>query len=99
MANIKMLHTEEKNALVYAFSYGYVDREQELQWVEHVVTAKRTGDKWTFNFAKVDNQNADQFQSYIALLAKVNQVVETNATNLFGITVEKPKPVAVATKE
>ncbi len=96
MANIKMLQSEGKNSVIYSFSYGYLDADQSLNWVEGAVKASRSGDKWSFDFAKVSNQNYEQFESYRTLLEKVNQVVETAGTNLFGITVEKPKPTAKA---
>src|SRR5690242_19823915 len=97
MEHIKMSVTEEKNAIVYRFSYGYVGRNEELTFVQDVVTARRSGDKWTFDYAAVQNQNANQFETFRKTLDKVNQVVETNATNLFGITVEKAKVAATTT--
>lgn len=96
MEHIKMSVTEENNAIVYKFSYGYVGRNQELTWVPNVVTARRSGDKWSYDYAAVEGQDANQFETYRKMLEKVNQVAETNAMNLMGITVEKPKPVAAA---
>lgn len=96
MEHIKMSVVEEKNAIVYRFSYGYVGRNEELTFVPDVVTARRSGDKWTFDYAATKDQTANQFETFRKTLDKVNQVVETNATNLFGITVDKTKPVAAA---
>jgi len=99
MANIKMLITEGKGGVSYSFSYGYVDKNQELLYVENAVKATRTGDKWTFDFYMVAGQNQDQYQSYVKMLEKVTQVVDTNAMNLFGVTVEKGKTPAASSAE
>ena len=96
MDHIKMAMSEEKNAIVYKFSLGYEGRGQELKWVDNVVTAKRSGDKWSFDFADSKGLDAQQFEAYRKVLDKVNQVMETNATNLMGITIEKVKPAASA---
>lgn len=96
MEHIKLAMSEEKNAIVYKFSLGYEGRGQELKWVNNVVTAKRSGDKWSFDFADSKGLDAQQFEAYRKVLDKVNQVMETNATNMMGITVEKIKPTEVA---
>lgn len=96
MEHIKMAMSEEKNAVVYKFSLGYEGRGQELKWVPNVVTAKRSGDKWSFDFSDNKNLDAQQFEVYRKLLDKVNQVVETNGMNVMGITIDKTKPVVSA---
>jgi len=92
MDHIKMAVSEEKNAIVYKFSLGYEGRGQELKWVNNVVTAKRSGDKWAFDFSETNALDEQQFEVYRKLLDKVNQVKETNAMNLMGITIDKTKP-------
>ncbi len=96
MEHIKMAVSEEKNAIVYKFSLGYEGRGQELKWVNNVITAKRSGDKWAFDFSENSGLDAQQFEAYRKMLEKVNQVVETNGMNLMGITIDKVKPAQVA---
>lgn len=89
--------TEEKGqGTIYRFSYGYVDKNQELTWVPNVVTARRNGEKWNYEYAAVKNQDVNQFETFRKMLEKVTQVTETNAMNLMGITVEKNKPAESA---
>ncbi len=93
MEHIKMSVSEEKNALVYNFSFGYEGRGHELVWVNNVATAKRTGDKWSYEFNKsAAALDQNQFDVFRKMTEKMNQVAETNAGNLMGITVEKVKP-------
>lgn len=100
MDNVKMAITEEKNATVYTFGYAYTDRGEELKWVDNAIVARRTGDKWAYDFNSVKNQTQSQFNTYQTMVAKVLQITEGNATNLFGVQVERPKAaVAVASKD
>jgi hypothetical protein len=89
MDSVSMQITEGKGYMGYTFSYCYVTKNQDLEWVKDVVEARRSGDKWAFNFNKVENQTIEQLNTYATMLQKVNQVVETNATNLSGIKVTR----------
>lgn len=91
MDNVSMQITEGKGYTGYLFSYCYVSKSDELNWVKDVVEARKAGDKWTFNFNSVENQDVNQLNTYATMLQKVNQVVETNASNLGGIKVVLPK--------
>jgi hypothetical protein len=95
MDHIRMAKSEEKNAIVYTFSYGYENRGSELVWVPNVVTARRLADnKWSFDFNPVKDQNSTQLESYVKMLDKVKQVMEHDGMNLMGIEIEKKKPAA-----
>jgi hypothetical protein len=93
MEHIKMAISEEKNAIVYKWSLGYENRGHELEWVSNVATSRRTGDKWSFEFHNTAPLDQNQFDVYRKLLEKINQVAETNASNLMGITVDRSKPI------
>ncbi len=96
MDHIKMSVSEEKNAIVYNFSYGYENRGNELIWIPNAVTARRSGEKWSFDFNEVKGQDERQLETYVKMLEKVKQVQEHNAMNLMGIEIEKKKPAQVA---
>jgi len=98
MEHIKMSVSEEKNAIVYNFSFGYEGRGHDLIWVDKVATARRTGDKWSYEFHPTKGLDQNQFDVFRKMTEKMNQVAETNAGNLQGITIDKPKPVAASAK-
>ena len=94
MNKVRMTQTEEKGFTNFTFDFAYIDRNQEMKWHDKAVVAKRGKDEWTFNTNAVKNLNVLELASYLFLMEKVNQVVETNAMNLMQIEVVHPKATA-----
>ncbi len=100
MDHVKLKIEEIKGNAVYTFGFAYQNKAQEIKWVENAIVASKDKDgAWTYNVNKSEGLNQDQFSTYGNLLAKITQVVDTNAMNLSGIKVVKDEPKAASAKQ
>lgn len=95
MDHVKLKKEEVKGNMVYTFGFAYQNKAQEIKWVENAIVATKAKDgNWSYQANGTGSINQEQYQTYVSLLGKVTQVVDTDGMNLAGIKVVKDEPVA-----
>ena len=91
MDHVKLLIEEGKSETKNTFGFAYTTKDQELKWVdEAIVATKHKSREWTFDTTVVKGITYEEFATYKALVDKVQQVVDTNGTNLSGVKIVHP---------
>ena len=92
MDHVKLKIEEGKTESVHTFGFAYTTKDQEVKWVDTAIVAtKHKGGDWTFDTSKVKDITLTEFATYKTLVEKVQQVIDTNATNLSGVKIVHPE--------